>query len=63
MIYTNIDFENHSHLSTKSNIEQTINLNMLGEEISTEGPIHIYFSEQFNPFDLHCKVQLEFTIE
>jgi len=36
---------------------------MLDEEISTEGPIHIYWSEPFNPFQFHGKVQLEFTIE
>jgi len=36
---------------------------MLVEEISTKGHIHIYWSEKFNPFKFHGKVQLEFTIE
>ena len=37
---------------------------MLGEEISTEGPIpYIYCSEQLNHFDSHGKVPLEVTIE
>jgi len=36
---------------------------MLGEEISTERPIHLYCSEQFNPFASHGKLQLEVTIE
>jgi len=31
---------------------------MLGGEINTEGPIHIYNSEPLNPFDLQGKVQL-----
>ena len=31
---------------------------MLGEETGIEGPIHIYCSGQFNPFDSHGKVQL-----
>jgi len=30
---------------------------MLGEEISTDGPIHIYFNEQFNPVDSHGNVK------
>ena len=29
---------------------------MLGEEISTEGPFHIYCSEHFNPLKAHGKV-------
>jgi len=36
---------------------------MLVEEISTDGPINIYSSEQFNPNDFHGEVQLEVTIE
>jgi len=39
---------------------------MLVEKISTESSVHsisIYCSEQFNPFESHGKVQLEFTIE
>jgi len=36
---------------------------MLGEEICTEGPIHIYCSKQFNPFYSHVKVQLKVAIE
>ena len=36
---------------------------MLGEEISTKGPINLYCSEQFNPFVSHGKLQLEVTIE
>ena len=38
---------------------------MLGEEISTDGPIHIYIycSEQTNPHDFHGKFPLEVTIE
>jgi len=36
---------------------------MLGEEISTEGHIHIYCSEQFNLLDSHGKVHIEVTGE
>ena len=36
---------------------------MLGKALSTEGPIHIYCSEPFNPFYSHGKVQLEVAIE
>jgi len=36
---------------------------MLGEEVSTEGPIQIYCSEPLNAFDSHGKVQLEVPIE
>jgi len=36
---------------------------MIGEEISSEGPIHIYFSKQFSPLDSHGKGQLVLTIE
>jgi len=36
---------------------------MLGEKISTVGPIHIYCSQQISPHDFHGQVQLEFTIE
>jgi len=36
---------------------------MLGEEISTDGPIHIYWSIQINAFDYYGKVQLEVTIK
>jgi len=36
---------------------------MLGEEIGTDGLIHTYRSEQFNPFKFHGKVQIEFTNE
>jgi len=36
---------------------------MLGEVISTEGPIHINCSVQLYPFDYHGKVQLGVTIE
>jgi len=35
---------------------------MSPEEICTEGPINIFWSEQFNLFKYHGKVQLEFTI-
>jgi len=44
MMYTNIDFEYHSHLWTTLNwsLNKPIILSMLGEENSTEGPIHIY---------------------
>ena len=36
---------------------------MLGEEISTEGPIHLYCSQPFNPFHSQGEVQLKVTIE
>ena len=37
---------------------------MLGEEISSAGPIHIlYCSKQINYLDFHVKVQLEIIIE
>jgi len=44
MMYTDIDFEYHSQLSTTVNltVDLPIILHMLGEEISTAGPIHIY---------------------
>jgi len=32
---------------------------MLEENTSNEGPIHIYCSEDFNPFEPHRKVQQE----
>jgi len=35
---------------------------MLGEEINTEGPIHIYCSVQFT-LESHGKDKLEFTVK
>jgi len=32
---------------------------MLGEELSTDGPIHIYCSKQTNPLEFYGKGQLE----
>jgi len=36
---------------------------MLGEEISTIGPIHIYYPLQIKIHDFHGQDQLEVTIE
>ena len=33
------------------------------EQVSIEGPIHIYSSRQIAPWDFHGQGQLEFTIE
>jgi len=36
---------------------------MLGEEISTDGPIQIYCSQLISPHDCHGLVQLDVNIE
>jgi len=44
-MYTNIDFEYHTHILTTFNLTLTNNLfHLIGEEISTEGPIHILYN-------------------
>jgi len=45
-MYTDIDCEYHSHLSTLFNLTLncSLTLHMLGELISIEGPYHIHIS-------------------
>jgi len=66
MMYTDIDFEYHSQLSTTFNLtvnKPIILTHAIGEEISTAGPIHIYSRVLLKFHALHGTVQLEFTIE
>jgi len=64
MMYTDTDFEYHSHLSTTFNL--TLNqysLHIQVEEISTEGPTHIYSRVLLNLHALHEKGQTEVDCE
>jgi len=65
MMYTDIAFENHSQLLTTFNltVKQQYSLHVLGEEISTAGPIHIHSRELLKFHAFHGTVKLEFTIE
>ena len=60
-MYTNIDFEYHTHILTTFNLTLTNNLfHLIGEEISTEGPIHILYNCSESLALMEKKVQLEF---
>jgi len=61
-MYTDIDLEcNLSHLSLTFN--PTVDKQMLGEEISTEGPNHKYSKVLLKFHASHGTVQLEVTIK
>ena len=47
-MYTDIDFEYHLHISTTFNIIFINNTFTCLYEISTDGPIHIYYSESLS---------------
>jgi len=67
MMYTDIDFEYHKELFTTFNLtvdKTTIpSLHMLGEKISTEGPVHIYSRVLLKFYASHGTVQQAFIIE
>ena len=62
-MYTDIDFEYHSHLSTT--INNQLSLHMLEEDIGTDWPIHniIYSWVLLNPHALHGKSQPHVSFE
>jgi len=72
MMYSDIDFEYHSHLSkfqciVPDTFNLTFNLPIIlihrRTDYSTEGPIHLYCSEQINTHASHGKGQLEIAFE
>jgi len=62
MIFPDIDFEYHSHLSTTPNLtlNKRIFLRMLGEEISFEGYVHKYSCVLLNPYASQCQPEIVF---